>query len=146
MKTCRECNSEKPLANFYKGSARCKECYCRRVRANRAARISYYREYDRVRSSRPERLAARSAYQKTETGAAVHARAIRKQRSISRDKYNARVAVGNAIRDGRLQRRPCEVCGARAEAHHEDYSKPLDVRWLCPKDHKARHRELRSAA
>jgi len=50
-------------------------------------------------------------------------------------------AVGNAIRDGRLNRGPCEVCGSResVEGHHEDYSKPLDVRWLCREHHKALH-------
>lgn len=58
-------------------------------------------------------------------------------------KTAARKAVENALRDGRLVRKACDKCGAsRAHAHHEDYSKPLDVMWLCPKHHKARHREL----
>lgn len=53
----------------------------------------------------------------------------------------ANQAVNNAIRDGRLTRQPCEVCGAqKAQAHHEDYSKPLDVRWLCTKHHAEWHR------
>ena len=51
------------------------------------------------------------------------------------EKYRARTKVGNAIRDGRLIRKPCEVCGQKAHAHHEDYSKPLDVRWFCPLHH-----------
>lgn len=38
---------------------------------------------------------------------------------------------------------PCSVCGAtRGEAHHDDYSKPLDVVWLCRTHHWARHRML----
>lgn len=53
------------------------------------------------------------------------------------DRRRARVAVGNAIRDGRLEKSVCEVCGdARVEAHHADYSKPLAVRWLCPIHHR----------
>ena len=53
-------------------------------------------------------------------------------------------AVRNAILSGRLIREPCSRCGAdKTQAHHEDYSKPLDVVWLCLKCHKQRHRELR---
>ena len=55
------------------------------------------------------------------------------------EKRSAQVAVSNAIRDGRLERQPCEVCGEKAQAHHDDYSKPLDVRWLCPIHHGALH-------
>jgi hypothetical protein len=40
--------------------------------------------------------------------------------------------VQNAIKTGRLARQPCKECGAKkSQAHHEDYSKPLDVEWLC---------------
>lgn len=55
-------------------------------------------------------------------------------------KRRARTAVSNAIRDGRLTRRPCYGCGCEAaQAHHDDYSKPLDVRWLCTTCHAAEH-------
>jgi len=59
----------------------------------------------------------------------------------NRPKYLAHKRVENAIKTGKLQRRPCEVCGAeRAHAHHDDYSKPLDVNWLCAAHHRERHR------
>jgi hypothetical protein len=49
-------------------------------------------------------------------------------------------AVGRAIKAGTLEREPCEVCGRTpAQAHHDDYDKPLDVRWLCSAHHSAHH-------
>lgn len=52
-----------------------------------------------------------------------------------------RTAVRNAVRDGRLIRKPCEVCGAAAETHHPDYSKPLEVMWLCLAHYRKWHKE-----
>lgn len=49
-------------------------------------------------------------------------------------------AVNNAVRDGRLERGPCEVCGATpAQGHHDDYGAPLEVRWLCTTHHAEHH-------
>lgn len=50
-------------------------------------------------------------------------------------KQSARRDVAHAVKSGKLRRQPCEVCGERAEAHHPDYAKPLDVRWLCRRHH-----------
>lgn len=42
------------------------------------------------------------------------------------------------LRRGKIQRGPCAVCGEESvEAHHEDYSKPLEVVWLCRRHHVA---------
>ncbi len=49
--------------------------------------------------------------------------------------------TNHAITQGKLNRMPCEPCGGKAEAHHDDYSKPLDVRWLCFKHHREWHRQ-----
>lgn len=55
----------------------------------------------------------------------------------------ARSQAQYAMQTGRLQRQPCEVCGfATVEAHHDDYSRPLDVRWLCRRHHSHAHRDL----
>src|SRR4051812_39153823 len=49
---------------------------------------------------------------------------------------NAYVIFKIALRKGVLTRQPCEVCGSeKSQAHHEDYSKPLEVRWLCRPHH-----------
>lgn len=39
-----------------------------------------------------------------------------------------------------IELEPCEVCGEKAIRHHDDYSKPLEVRFVCPVHHKALHR------
>ncbi len=43
-----------------------------------------------------------------------------------------------------LEPQPCEVCGStvRVVAHHDDYSKPLEIRWLCRSHHGLLHAEL----
>ena len=62
-------------------------------------------------------------------------------------KTRARKSVYAAVADGRLKRQPCEVCGCdKVEAHHEDYSKQLNVIWLCGKHHKAADKAMAEAA
>lgn len=65
-----------------------------------------------------------------------------KQRKYRSGRYsNAHSLVYSAIKCGRLSKQPCEVCGAEpAEAHHDDYNKPLKVRWLCKQCHSEWHR------
>lgn len=66
-----------------------------------------------------------------------------RRRSDSAVRAKARWTANNAIRDGMIQRRPCEVCGApRAQAHHADYSAPLSIRWLCRTCHWEHHRSI----
>lgn len=56
------------------------------------------------------------------------------------ERVKARQEVFNAIQRGEIIRQACVVCGAeKAHAHHEDYSKPLDVIWLCRKHHREVH-------
>jgi hypothetical protein len=51
----------------------------------------------------------------------------------------ARAKAGVYLRRGKLERFPCEVCGAPAQMHHDDYSRPLEVKWLCRAHHLERH-------
>lgn len=49
--------------------------------------------------------------------------------------------VGAALRAGLLEKEPCSECGAEpAVAHHDDYGKPLTIRWLCHSCHTKWHR------
>ena len=77
--------------------------------------------------ARPQNLYDRSGYHKRWCAA-------------NPDKYVAQHTLNNAVRRGKLRRGACEVCGAEnAHAHHDDYSRPLDVRWLCTKHHREHH-------
>jgi hypothetical protein len=59
-------------------------------------------------------------------------------------KNRARHVARHAVASGRLARKPCEVCGlTKTEAHHDDYDKPLEVRWLCAQHHADLHRMRR---
>lgn len=59
-------------------------------------------------------------------------------------KSQAHSIVQWAIKKGRLTKMPCLICDdTQSEAHHEDYSLPLDVLWLCKKHHKERHRKYK---
>lgn len=57
------------------------------------------------------------------------------------DQARAHDAVRRAIKRGELTRQACERCAStdRVEAHHDDYGKPLDIRWLCDPCHKQEH-------
>lgn len=57
------------------------------------------------------------------------------------ERIRARRMVRQAIKKGTLVRPlVCEDCGGTSkhviQAHHEDYDKPLDVRWLCTTCHR----------
>lgn len=71
--------------------------------------------------------------------------AVKRNREKYPEKYKARNLLNSAVRDGRvIKPGACESCGAKEHihGHHDDYSKPLDVKWLCAACHKARHKEL----
>lgn len=133
MKTCFECLRIKPLTDFYAHKmmadghlGKCKECTKDYVRDRYRRERKKIAAYDRAREKRPERKAQK-------------ARIAKLLRLRNPDKKIAWQMVSNALRDGRLVKKPCFKCGAKAQAHHEDYSKPLDVMWLCRTHHLERH-------
>lgn len=58
-------------------------------------------------------------------------------------KHYAREVIAMLLRKKTITRKPCERCGENGQAHHEDYTKPLQVLWLCARHHQQRHSYLR---
>jgi len=134
MKICGTCKVEKNESDFGKRkasidglAAKCKSCQ---------------KEYDKKRLRDPKRMKMRRDYQKTEAGKAAHSKAVKKWADSNTVKRAAHILIGNYVRDGKILKQPCEKCrNPKAEAHHDDYAKPLDVRWLCVDCHNKWHKE-----
>jgi hypothetical protein len=146
FKTCFKCKSTLPIESFYKHSKmkdgrlnKCIPCAKKDVIQGRLERIEHYRQYDKARASQPRRVLARKAYRKTPEGKQAVARAHNAYHMRHPERRKAHHAVTNAIRDGKLTKQPCFICGDLAEAHHPDYSRPLAVVWLCNKHHREAH-------
>jgi hypothetical protein len=129
---CSKCETEKPLADFAPRadrpgcySSRCRDC----LNAGQAAVYRYDLDASRERRRQYAQSSTRE-YHSTPKSRAKHA---------------AHADVSRAIKRGDLVRQlACENCDAegRIEAHHDDYSRRLDVKWLCVMCHRARHKEL----
>jgi len=104
---------------------------------------SYCKDCDRLRNkSRSE--TARRAWATSEAGKASQRKWQRKAYLASPKKFLAHSAVRYALETDRLVKSPCEICGSRqTEAHHDNYSRPLDVRWLCRRHHADLHTRSR---
>jgi hypothetical protein len=111
-----------------------------------------YRETHKERRKEYDLLHKERITVKTKILRAKNAEKIRKQ-SIeasrrAREKYPERTKVRrdtlNAIRDKRLVRGPCEVCGSHdVQAHHVNYAYPDAIRWLCIPHHNELHGEFK---
>lgn len=124
-KTCTKCRSVLPLGEFYINScngqrvSQCKSCCRAKAIERRELKLEHCRNQERLR-------------------------ALTKSRRVgaARDsaKERAHKVVQRLINSGGLKRKPCVVCGRTpAQAHHEDYSKPECVHWLCCMHHQQIH-------
>lgn len=97
---------------------------------------AYHQEYQKAYSQDPVVRARRAS-----------AEAERRRDDRHKPKILARLAVRNALRRGALIKGDCEVCGSdKTEGHHDDYDRPLDVRWLCRNHHREHHIKATGAA
>lgn len=132
-KACFKCEKELPLEDFYKHSKmadghlnKCKACTKNDVFKHRRNPESRERvlAYDRARGNRqgPE-----------------YRQAHREANPLA---VKARYMVNNAVRDGKLEKPDrCSHCNEtkRLVGHHEDYTRPLEVVWLCDACHRQLH-------
>ena len=144
---CSKCLRKKPPSQFHKDKSKseglrttCIECvkqYGKSYRTENKERRE--RQTRHWRQDNPERAAeiSRRSYKKNAT---KHKETVSAYRASNRKKAVAHGKVAYALRAGQLVPMRCEVCGsAKTEAHHDDYDRPLDVKWLCRKHHKAHH-------
>lgn len=137
MKACSACEVVKALGEFQRRAASpdgltaaCRTCLAARDRA-------------RYPGEREARRALHDAYMQTPAGKAAHARATYRWKHANPVQRAAHVALGNAVRDGRVFKWPacavpeCEY--TRVEGHHPDYDQPFEVVWLCAGHHDECH-------
>lgn len=116
MKSCSRCHAFKTLAEFDHS------------RASRDGRHHRCKQCDRERDR--QRLANGSLSRSNRRWQAHHPAAVKAHRILQA-----------AVRRGEVQRGPCVACGKpSAHGHHDNYSKPLDVTWLCHACHVEHHR------
>lgn len=130
MKRCVMCGNERDVTMFHSKSAKCKLCKAAVDRQRPGREGSTERRMTDASRARQRRYAALNRYP---------------------DHASARRAVRNALQCGELSRPDaCEECGSgrtrrdgvpAIQAHHDDYAKPLAVRWLCPACHTKWHKE-----
>ena len=146
MKACFKCGRCLPLSEFYKHPntadgllGKCRACTKADVK-NNPRRPEIERCWRQTKAYRE----SRNRYHATERGKRQRTKSSQRMRIKYPNKYHARTALGNAVRLGKMLRQPCEVCGAteHIHAHHNDYRRPLDVRWLCAKHHVNLHRDV----
>lgn len=133
-KDCFKCGLTLDIEDFYKHPrmadgrlGKCKKCTRNDVRINRINNIDKYAKYEIERNKKKHRKEYRTRNQK-------------KIRLLNATRYIAYKMVSNSIKNGSLINGKCEICGSvNVEAHHDDYAKPLSVRWLCFKHHSELH-------
>jgi len=149
MKTCKKCGETKDLSQFYKHKEMrdghlnicisCKKLYAEEYRSKYSDKI---KEFDRSRPNYDKRLLANRTYGRRHIK--EHTKHNSKYRKNNPEKVAAHLLVAKAIREGVIVKNDyCELCGSnyKVSAHHEDYSKPLDIIWLCDTCHKKVHKE-----
>ena len=133
MKKCTKCKEEKEL-NYFAIDRQKKDGL--RPRCRECENTEYREKYDSSVELR-QKIRVRVKNKKNRKKYPEH----NKKRTVEyANKYPERIkavnAVNHAIRDGKMKRGSCAICGKDGtQGHHHDYSKPLDIVWLCRSHH-----------
>lgn len=144
MKRCCRCKTPKPLTEFY-NDRRGKDGKARRCKPCAGAVVKKWRV---VRQLDPkytvkERLRHRQYRdQNLEKVRAADRKKMARRRADGRGpkwaynpyRHRARRTLQRAVKTGKVKRpKRCQECGWKGlvQGHHEDYNKPLKVKWLC---------------
>jgi hypothetical protein len=85
-------------------------------------------------------------YLQSEKGKAQHLKVTKEYERNNPEKIRAQRKVRKAILSGKIFRsETCNICKiiCKTHAHHEDYNKPLEIIWMCPKCHLYHHQKYR---
>lgn len=108
---------------------KCKTCNKKDTNSRYADPVARQRirEYERLRFKDPERKKKVKIYRE-------------RMRLKYPYKWLSRGRLGFAVKSGKIEKKPCEVCGEeKSQGHHPDYRKQLEVKWLCFKHHREAH-------
>lgn len=147
-KRCSRCGEDKPLEDFNRDRSRedgrqryCRACARAWAEENRDRRSKLARRWYIENRERKLEMAKRWERENRERRAELS----RRSREKHPDKVRARTALMHAVQGGKVVKpERCENCGKHAagrglHGHHKDYSRPLDVEWLCVECHAAAH-------
>lgn len=146
MKTCTKCGITKLISEFPWRTdrnmpySRCKDCH-REIMTiyNRSdSHKLSCRKWQRTESGKIQSRASCARFRKT----AAFKKAIEKHRKKYPEKRAAQIILMNALRTGKIPKPGfCSMCKKQCnpEGHHSDYSKPLEVIWVCKSCHAAFH-------
>lgn len=137
MRPCCQCKKDFEPRPTQKNWFICSPCRSAYTKAWKKRRLAAGFTIKVSRSHNPETRRKYVARKDVKARMAVRMRKYR-QDPFLRPRHLARAAVRNALRRGQLVRLPCKCGNMKSEAHHHDYSKPLEVMWVC----KSCHREL----
>lgn len=147
MKQCFKCGCFKQISEYYKHPmmadghlGKCKECTKQdtfnRVESKKLDPNWVIKERARCRE-KAKRSRMLGTHPKTNFEAKKNWEIRNKHKKVAQQQARRAFISGKILSTGLCE--DCGVTGVKLQMHHEDYSKPLDVNFLCTSCHGKRH-------